>query len=67
MRLIKLTNSNNGRPVHVVVTQVASVYPAADGSTHVVVVGALFPVSESVEQVIALLTAGPTDPAQSME
>ena len=67
MRLIKLTNHNNGRPVHVVVSQAAAVYPGSDGSTHLVIVGAVFPVSESVEQVIALLTAGPTDPAQSME
>lgn len=55
--MVKLTHANFNRPVHVNPNHVAAVYYSESGkSTHIISVGAIIPVSETVEEVLRLIT-----------
>jgi hypothetical protein len=53
--MLKLTHANHKRPVWVSRAHIAAIYQATDGSTHIVSVGAVIPVLESVDDVIRLI------------
>lgn len=57
MKLIKLTHKNLDRPVFINPALVFSVcHSKTDNATHVVGVGAITPVAESVDEVVRLLS-----------